>query len=235
MSTASRSGSGEETTSANVVRNPPASVSGSCIVRSSGTNRIGRRIATGSSDRNLPRAASRLYCRQCDNGEFVQGRVADFSRRRDSNGCQARTGRMQRGRRTATIGSVPLSPWSACYQVVSGSPASFVSASGIEKGALVSAVETDEIERGNAVVIAGHRCEALALRPAFFHPLRADFTIKKSSSFFPPLCGGGAAAAYRLFRTCHARWVMAAPSQMSSIPSNTPRSHAAETGMLAHR
>jgi hypothetical protein len=157
MSTASRSGSGEETTSANVVRNPPASVSGSCIVRSSGTNRIGRRIATGSSDRNLPRAASRLYCRQCDNGEFVQGRVADFSRRRDSNGCQARTGRMQRGRRTATIGSVPLSPWSACYQVVSGSPASFVSASGIEKGALVSAVETDEIERGNAVVIASDR------------------------------------------------------------------------------
>jgi hypothetical protein len=109
MSTASRSGSGEETTSANVVRNPPASVSGSCIVRSSGTNRIGRRIATGSSDRNLPRAASRLYCRQCDNGEFVQGRVADFSRRRDSNGCQARTGRMQRGRRTATI-SCPASP-----------------------------------------------------------------------------------------------------------------------------
>src|SRR5258706_502316 len=42
-------------------------------------------------------------------------------------------------------------------------------------------------------------------------------------------------AAYQLFRTCHARWVIAAPSQMSSIPSNTPSSHAAETGMLAHR
>jgi hypothetical protein len=44
MSAASRPGSGDETTSANVVRNPPASVSGSSIVRSSGT----RRIATGS-------------------------------------------------------------------------------------------------------------------------------------------------------------------------------------------
>jgi|SRR6516162_11633448 len=41
--------------------------------------------------------------------------------------------------------------------------------------------------------------------------------------------------AHQLFRTCHARWLMAAPSQMSSIPSNTPSSHAAETGMLAHR
>jgi hypothetical protein len=45
MSAANRSGSGDETTSANVVRNPPASVSGSCIVRSSGTM---AHIATGS-------------------------------------------------------------------------------------------------------------------------------------------------------------------------------------------
>jgi len=43
-SVASRSGSGDETTSANVARNPPASVSESSIVRSSGI----RRIATGS-------------------------------------------------------------------------------------------------------------------------------------------------------------------------------------------
>ena len=40
MSVASRAGSGDETTSANVVRNPSASVSGSSIVRSSGTKRI---------------------------------------------------------------------------------------------------------------------------------------------------------------------------------------------------
>src|SRR5262249_39559118 len=55
MSAASRSGSGEETTSANVTRNPPPSVSGSCMVRPSGTNRVGRRIATGSQDRRSPR------------------------------------------------------------------------------------------------------------------------------------------------------------------------------------
>ncbi len=59
MSATSWSGSGEERTSANVVRNPPASVSGSCIVRSSGTNRIGRRIATGSPTRTFP-ARSRV-------------------------------------------------------------------------------------------------------------------------------------------------------------------------------
>jgi hypothetical protein len=47
------SGSGEETTSANVARNAPASVSGSCIVRSSGTS-VGRRIATGSPTKSLP-------------------------------------------------------------------------------------------------------------------------------------------------------------------------------------
>src|SRR5207249_9598091 len=43
--------SGDETTSANVVRNPLASVSGSCIVRSSGT-RV--RIATGSPHERPP-------------------------------------------------------------------------------------------------------------------------------------------------------------------------------------
>jgi len=54
MSATSLSGSGDETTSANVVRNPLASVSGSCIVRSSGT-RV--RIATGSPHER-PRSAS---------------------------------------------------------------------------------------------------------------------------------------------------------------------------------
>ena len=44
-SAASRSGMGDETTSANVDRKPPANVSGSCIVRSSGTK---VRIVTGS-------------------------------------------------------------------------------------------------------------------------------------------------------------------------------------------
>src|SRR5436190_6201360 len=54
MSATSLSGSGDETTSANVVRNPLVSVSGSCIVRSSGT-RV--RIATGSPHER-PRSAS---------------------------------------------------------------------------------------------------------------------------------------------------------------------------------
>src|SRR5262249_411231 len=57
---ASRPGGGEETTSANVVLNLPASVSRSCIVRSSGTRTFGRRMATGSSEGNLP-GASRPY------------------------------------------------------------------------------------------------------------------------------------------------------------------------------
>src|SRR5262249_8774815 len=62
----------EETTSANVVRNLPASVSGRpCIVWSSGTGTVGRRIATGSSEGNLPGGFASL-CRQCDTGEFVR-------------------------------------------------------------------------------------------------------------------------------------------------------------------
>jgi len=50
MSGASRPGGGEETTSANVVCNLPASVSRSCIV----PRTVGRRMATGSSEGNLP-------------------------------------------------------------------------------------------------------------------------------------------------------------------------------------
>jgi hypothetical protein len=82
-SAASRPGSGEETTSANVVRNPPASVSGSCIVRSGGTKTVGRRIATGSFDGNLPRAASRPYVDNATMGNLFGGAVAIF--------CVART------------------------------------------------------------------------------------------------------------------------------------------------
>src|SRR5437867_1580182 len=85
-SAASRPGSGEETTLAKVVRNPPVSVSGTSIVRSSGTRPVGRRIATGFSKANLPRA--RPLCRQCDNGELVQGEWP-FLRDRDSNGASA--------------------------------------------------------------------------------------------------------------------------------------------------
>jgi hypothetical protein len=58
MSAASRPGRGTETTSANAVRNSPASVSGN-FIRSSGTT-VGRRIMTEFSDRNLPRS-SRPY------------------------------------------------------------------------------------------------------------------------------------------------------------------------------
>jgi hypothetical protein len=57
MSAARRPGSGDKTTSAKAVRNPPASVSGNPI-RSSGT-RAGRRIATGSPTKNVPRAVVR--------------------------------------------------------------------------------------------------------------------------------------------------------------------------------
>jgi hypothetical protein len=83
-SAASRPGSGEETTSANVVRNPPASVSGSCIVRSGGTKTVGRRIATGSFDGNLPRAASRPYVDNATMGNLFRG-CGYFLRSKDSN------------------------------------------------------------------------------------------------------------------------------------------------------
>ena len=52
---------------------------------------------------------------------------------------------------------------------------------------------------------------------------------------------GGRAASPRsefgsqLLRACQARWPRAAPSQMSSMPSNTPSTQTALTGMLAHR
>ena len=39
----------------------------------------------------------------------------------------------------------------------------------------------------------------------------------------------------QLLRACQARWPRAAPSQMSSMPSNTPSTQTALTGMLAHR
>jgi hypothetical protein len=82
-SSASRPGSGEETTSANVVRSPPASVSGSCIVRSSGTRTVGRRIATGSSEGNLPRAASRPYVDNATMRSLFRGRGYFFVARSD--------------------------------------------------------------------------------------------------------------------------------------------------------
>src|SRR5262249_2425128 len=88
-SAASRPGSGEETTSANVVRNLPASVSGSCIVWSSGTRTVGRRIATGSSEGNLTPGGFASLCQQCDIGEFVRGEWLFFSRGKDSNGGAA--------------------------------------------------------------------------------------------------------------------------------------------------
>src|SRR5215471_16110641 len=59
MSAERCAGSGVETTSAKAVRNSPASVSGN-LIRSSGTW-AGRRIATGSPTRNLPRAV-RVLC-----------------------------------------------------------------------------------------------------------------------------------------------------------------------------
>jgi hypothetical protein len=78
MSAASRPGRGIETTSANVLRNPPASASGN-FIWSSGT-RVGRRIVTEFSDRNLPPVVTSL-CRQCDGGGFVQPGRELFLRR----------------------------------------------------------------------------------------------------------------------------------------------------------
>jgi hypothetical protein len=62
-SAASRSGTGDEPTSANIVRKPFAKFSGSCIVRSSCT-RI--RMATG------PSHTPPLLCLECDSRHFVQ-------------------------------------------------------------------------------------------------------------------------------------------------------------------
>jgi hypothetical protein len=67
MSAARRRGSGIEMTSAKAVRNPPASVNGN-FIRSNGTL-AGRRIATGSSTKNVPRA---LYLVKCASGGFVR-------------------------------------------------------------------------------------------------------------------------------------------------------------------
>ena len=39
----------------------------------------------------------------------------------------------------------------------------------------------------------------------------------------------------QLVRTRHARFVRAKPSEMRRIPSNTPRTHAAATGILLQR
>src|SRR5262245_578363 len=73
-SAASRPGSGEETALANVVRNPPASVSGSCIVRSSGTRTFGRRIAPGSSEKGtFPVRLSRHYVHNATMGNLFSG------------------------------------------------------------------------------------------------------------------------------------------------------------------
>jgi len=69
VSAASCAGRGIATTSANVVRNPSASVSGN-FTRSSGTE-VGRRIAPSSPQRNLPSAVTSL-CRQSDKAGFVQ-------------------------------------------------------------------------------------------------------------------------------------------------------------------
>ena len=69
VSAASGAGRGIATTSANVVRNPSASVRGN-FTRSSGTE-VGRRIAPSSPQGNLPSAVTSL-CRQSDKAGFVQ-------------------------------------------------------------------------------------------------------------------------------------------------------------------
>jgi hypothetical protein len=72
-SAARRRGSGVEMTSAKAFRNPPASVNGN-FIRSNGTL-AGRRIATGSPTKNLPRAVLRLL-RKMRERRFCSARSA---------------------------------------------------------------------------------------------------------------------------------------------------------------
>jgi hypothetical protein len=108
MSAASRPGRGTETTSANVIRNLSASASGN-FIRSSGA-RVGRRITTEFSDKNLPSAFTSL-CRECDSDGFVQGRQQDFCGKRDGRGSVLSPQRPRKGEAGARGCDCPVAPF----------------------------------------------------------------------------------------------------------------------------